>query len=177
MLHGVRTVSTGKRGRKGNGQRYSNCCPHLSLLPKRCTRGKAGREGPLQRWPAWPLVPRPCICSEQLRNHSVVVAESDGQKSARIIKIGDRPLSLCYGPTQNSGLMGIDFGRATLAKRSTATVRAATAIAMLSGLAFRTSFHPQFIRLRASATGARTERFVLIGMANAPKVGCCDVCA
>ena len=68
--------------------------------------------------------------------------------------------------------MDIDLGRATLAKTRTTTIRAATATTTLSVFAFRTSFHAQFIRLRVSATGARTGRSVLIGMANAPKVGC-----
>jgi hypothetical protein len=73
--------------------------------------------------------------------------------------------SLGYGPPQNSGLISIDLGRATLAKTRTTTIRAATATTTLSSFAFRTSYHAQFIRLRASATGARTGSSV--GMANA----------
>ena len=68
--------------------------------------------------------------------------------------------------------MGIDLGTATLAKTRTRTIRAATATTTLSVFAFRTSFHARFIRLRGSATVARTGRSVLIGMANASKVGC-----
>src|SRR5215469_6957691 len=84
----------------------------------------------------------------------------------------DPEFGVGYGPTQNSGPMGIDLGRATLAKTRTRTIRAATATTTLSVFAFRTSSHAQFIRLRASATGARTGRSVLIAMATAPKVGC-----
>jgi hypothetical protein len=65
--------------------------------------------------------------------------------------------------------MGIDLGRATLVETRTTTIRAATATTTLSVFAFRTSFHAQFIRLRVSATGARTGISVLIGMATAPE--------
>ena len=88
-------------------------------------------------------------------------------RSVGVPLIGMGPyLSLGYGPPQNSGLMGIDLGRATLAKTRTRTIRAAAATTTLFVFAFRTSFHAQFVL----ATGARTGRSV--GMANAPNVGC-----
>ena len=76
-----------------------------------------------------------------------------------------------YGPTQNSGFMGIDVGRAKDARSRTTTIRAATTTTTLSVFALRTSFHAQSISLRWSAIGVRTGSSVLIGMANAPESG------
>jgi hypothetical protein len=77
-----------------------------------------------------------------------------------------------YGPPQSSGPMNIDPERARDARSRTTRIRAATATTTLSVFAFRTSFHAHSIRLRRSAIGVRTGSSVLIGMANAPRVGC-----